>query len=171
MSLPTLHTSKHEHPSPGWRYALPLVVSALLFNSAHAALAADQPITVTSPDGQIHITLKIKESANGQATPAYEVSFRDQQIVSESSLGLNLRDGGPLQDLQFVSTRSDSKDETYPLLTGKCSSAGITTTKPLYRLRKKAALDERWRSSCGRLMTAWHFAIACRNKPESKTSY
>jgi alpha-glucosidase len=87
-----------------------------------AAAAAAAPVDVRSPDGQVMISLRLREG--GQ--PVYRVTYRGKVVVDDSPLGLTFaaRDGGSFhRDLTIAGVEHTQADETYPVIAGKTATA------------------------------------------------
>src|ERR1044071_7909458 len=92
---------------------------ALLCGDA-AAQAEELPLTVSSPDRLLEITVAL----NNEGAPVYSVAYRSQQVIAPSTLGLEFKPGGLLsKHLRVTATRRDAHDETYPLAAGKARQA------------------------------------------------
>ena len=62
-----------------------------------ASQAAAKPQVVTSPDGNVVVTFDVKDLAGQAACPVYSVTYKGRTILSDSRLGLVLKDAPPLQ--------------------------------------------------------------------------
>src|SRR4051794_20307421 len=88
-----------------------------------AAAAAQPPVDVRSPDGQVVISLRI-DGANRR--PVYRVTYKGGVVVDDSPLGVTFPDdkGGRFDSfLSLDGVERDSRDETYPLVAGKGATA------------------------------------------------
>src|ERR1035437_1564254 len=78
---------------------------------------ASGPLIVTSPDGNIEISLQLK--ANSQPylpgeRAYYRVSYKGQQVLGDSPLGLDFKDAKALdQDFAFVGSHLQSQESTW----------------------------------------------------------
>src|ERR1019366_8166367 len=78
---------------------------------------ASGPLTVTSPDGNIEISFQLK--ANSQPYLAgerayYRVSYKGQQVLGDSPLGLDFKDARPLdQDFAMVGSDLQSQESIW----------------------------------------------------------
>jgi alpha-glucosidase len=83
---------------------------------------ASEPITVTSPDGNISISFELK--ANPQPyfpgeRAYYRVSYKGSQVLGDSPLGLDFKGAKALdQDFEIISTDRQSQDSTWEDLLG-----------------------------------------------------
>ncbi len=78
------------------------------------------PLKLSSPDGQLEITLALNE----QRAPVYSVSYRGQPVIAPSTLGLEFRQGALLsQGLRLTNVRRDMRDYRYTLVAGKAREA------------------------------------------------
>src|ERR1700729_1649036 len=86
---------------------------ALAFSLVPVAVAQN-PLQVSSPNGQIEFTL------SAQAALHYSVSFRGKSLIDESELGLDLQGQAPLgPGWRFVNAQHSSADESYTVPVGK----------------------------------------------------
>ena len=93
-----------------------LILCAVLFCFMH--VSAQQNLSISSPDGKLKFSLKV--------TPeniSYEVNYKKQPLVENSSLGFNFDSGEFGSNLKVGKVRRKSIDETYKLLVGKVSTA------------------------------------------------
>jgi alpha-glucosidase len=102
----------------------PAIILLLLLLAHLCSNAAAQtetlPLKVSSPDGQLAITVAL----NNEGAPVYSVAYRNQPVIVPSALGLEFKAGGLLsKHLRVVATRRDTHDETYPLAVGKARQA------------------------------------------------
>jgi alpha-glucosidase len=86
---------------------------ALVFSLVSAAVAQN-PLQVSSPDGQIAFSL------SGQAALHYSVSFRGKPLMDESELGLDLQGQPPIgPGWRYVNAQHSSTDDSYTIPVGK----------------------------------------------------
>lgn len=93
-----------------------LILCAVLFCFMH--VSAQQNLSISSPDGKLKFSLKV--------TPeniSYEVNYKKQPLVENSSLGFNFDSGEFGSNLKVGKVRRKSIDETYELVVGKVSTA------------------------------------------------
>jgi alpha-glucosidase len=78
---------------------------------------ASGPLIVTSPDGNIEISLQLKANSQPYLSGErayYRVSYKGQQVLSDSPLGLDFKDSKPLdQDFAIVGSDLQSQDSTW----------------------------------------------------------
>lgn len=73
-----------------------------------------------SPGGGVEVTFALRATG----APAYSVAYKGRTVVSPSSLGLDLRGGGPLyRGMEVETVGRRAHDSTYALAVGKASSA------------------------------------------------
>jgi alpha-glucosidase len=96
---------------------LALVGVILLVPVVPAALFAAEPLTVTSPDGNISITFELKSKPQPYLPGErayYRVSYQGQAVLQDSPLGLDFKGGKPLdQDWEIVGSDRQSHDESW----------------------------------------------------------
>jgi alpha-glucosidase len=86
---------------------------ALVFSLVSVAVAQD-PLQVSSPNGQIAFSL------SGQGALHYSVSFRGKPLMDESELGLDLQGQPPLgPGWRYVNVQHSSTDDSYTVPVGK----------------------------------------------------
>jgi alpha-glucosidase len=80
-------------------------------------LLAAEPLTVTSPDGNVVIAFELKTNPQPYLPGErayYRVSYRGQPVLADSPLGLDFKGGKPLdQDFLVVGTERSSHDATW----------------------------------------------------------
>ena len=96
---------------------LALIGVILLVPVVPAALFAAEPLTVTSPDGNISITFELKSKPQPYLPGErayYRVSYQGQAVLQDSPLGLDFKGGKPLdQDWEIVGSDRQSHDESW----------------------------------------------------------
>jgi alpha-glucosidase len=95
------------------------ILKSLLFLLAVTVqpILAQKKITLKSPDGKIVFSFRLTD-----ASPVYQVSYKNKVIVGESNLGLTFRNAQPFGPGLKISTPVfKSVDETYELPVGKTS--------------------------------------------------
>src|ERR1700760_1609997 len=91
-----------------------LILRVVLVFSLVSVALAQNPLQVSSPNGQVVFTL------SGQAALHYEVSFRGKPLIDESELGLDLQGQAPIgPGWRYVNAQRSSADETYTIPVGK----------------------------------------------------
>jgi alpha-glucosidase len=83
---------------------------------ADSVLAAE-PLTVTSPDGNVSVTFELKSKPQPYLPGErayYRVSYQGQPVLEDSPLGLDFKGGRPLdRDLEIVGSDRQSRDESW----------------------------------------------------------
>ncbi|MGM0475372.1 MAG: glycoside hydrolase family 97 protein [Bacteroidota bacterium] len=75
---------------------------------------------IISPDGGVRAGFIMDQKGN----LAYTVHYNNSQLVFPSLLGLEMQEGGFLgKNMEITDVESTSKDETYPVVAGKSSTA------------------------------------------------
>lgn len=89
--------------------------------SNHMSAQEEQFSTrLRSPGGGVEVTFALRATG----APAYSVAYKGRTVVSPSSLGLDLRGGGPLyRGMEVESVGRRAHDSTYALVVGKTSRA------------------------------------------------
>jgi len=93
-----------------------LMFLAVAGSTSLSAFAAE-PLVVTSPDGTVSITFELK--ANPQpylpgVRAYYRISFKGAPILVDSPLGIDFKDGRPLdEDFEIMGTDRQSHDESW----------------------------------------------------------
>ena len=85
---------------------------------ASASRAINLPVNQSSPDGNIEITFSLAEEK-----PVYSVKYKGKEVVAESGLGIEFKQGGALSGLEVTNITRNSYDETYDLVVGKSKQA------------------------------------------------
>ena len=76
----------------------------------------DQAFNLRSPDGRVEINFALTLAG----APAYSVNYRGRALVSPSTLGLGLKQGGVLgSGMRITGTRRAAHDSSYELVVGK----------------------------------------------------
>ena len=90
----------------------------VLFCSTTVARALE----ITSPDGNVTVTFEVKDFEGSEKCPVYSVLYRGKTLVTQSRLGLQLRDG-PLGDgLETVGHAIDRHDSAWEPVYGQWST-------------------------------------------------
>ncbi len=93
---------------------LRVTVLLSLLPVAFAQISGQEPLQVSSPNGQIVFVL------SGQAVLHYTVDFHGKRLIDESELGLDLQGQPPLgPGSRSVNVQHASSDETYTIPVGK----------------------------------------------------
>jgi alpha-glucosidase len=78
---------------------------------------ASEPLTVTSPDGNIAITFQLKTNPQPYLPGErayYRVTYKGQQVLADSPLGLDFKDAKPLdQDFAIVGSDLQAQESTW----------------------------------------------------------
>jgi hypothetical protein len=108
----------------------------LLFAAGTLSSAASTTpiISVRSPNGLVRIEFVLQRHEKTEAVPHYRVYYKDQLIVSDSRLGVELADGPPLGGSCLIeSVQTRSYHISYTMVPGKrrqvidhCAEAVIT---------------------------------------------
>lgn len=109
-----------------------LILCAVLFCFMH--VSAQQNLSISSPDGKLKFSLKV--------TPeniSYEVNYKKQPLVENSSLGFNFDSGEFGSNLKVGKVRRKSIDETYELAVGKVSTARNHCNEMVVPLQEKVS--------------------------------
>ena len=109
-----------------------LILCAVLFCFMH--VSAQQNLSISSPDGKLKFSLKV--------TPeniSYEVNYKKQPLVENSSLGFNFDIGEFGSNLKVGKVRRKSIDETYELVVGKVSTARNHCNEMVVPLQEKVS--------------------------------
>lgn len=102
------------------RFALLFFIPAFFLCGRVCAQTEALPFKLLSPDKRLEITFAL----NSDGAPVYSVSYRNQSVITTSTLGLELKQGGLLsKGLNVTGVRRDSRDETYTLVVGKTRQA------------------------------------------------
>src|SRR5206468_3398453 len=86
----------------------------LIFLAFSSFSLAQQNIKLSSPDGQIQFSFKVKDK-----TPGYSVSYKKKQLINEGGLGLSFLESGPLIHLEVLQPIYRDAVEDYELVVGK----------------------------------------------------
>jgi alpha-glucosidase len=85
--------------------------SILVLGALAASVSAAQAVAVKSPDGQVVLSLEVKDFAGAAACPVYSVTCRGRVVIAPSRLGLVL-EGEPLAEGLEVVRRTESSVDT-----------------------------------------------------------
>jgi alpha-glucosidase len=100
-----------------WRTCLNAIILTATIAMAGWPLVGAEPLTVTSPDGNVSIALELK--ANPQPylpgeRAYYRASYGGQPVLTDSPLGLDFKGGKPLdQNFEIVGTDRQAHDSTW----------------------------------------------------------
>jgi alpha-glucosidase len=93
---------------------LRVTVLLSLLSVAFARISGQEPLQVSSPDGQIVLVL------SAQAVLSYSVDFHGKRLIDESELGLDLQGQPPFgPGWRSVNVQRGSSDDTYSIPVGK----------------------------------------------------
>jgi alpha-glucosidase len=99
-------------PNSVFAFILPM---STLFHSP-AALASG-PLTVTSPDGQLSITVELKINPQPYLPGEhayYRITYKGKPVLADSPLGLDFKGARPMdRDFEIVGTDVHSRDDTW----------------------------------------------------------
>jgi alpha-glucosidase len=105
-----------------WQHLVPTVCAAAVLTPASRAFGA-QPRTVSSPNGQVRLTVSIQERLDPLPPGErlyYSVTFRGKDVVLDSPLGLDFRDMPPLARSLIVREETRKEiDESWERVAGK----------------------------------------------------
>ncbi|MGH9941179.1 MAG: glycoside hydrolase family 97 N-terminal domain-containing protein, partial [Pyrinomonadaceae bacterium] len=80
----------------------------------------NESFKLRSPNGRVEINFSLTRAG----APAYSVNYGGRTLIAPSTLGLGLKQGGPLGGgMALVETRRRAHDETYQLVVGKTKRA------------------------------------------------
>ena len=99
------------------------------------AVASADDVTAVSPDGRLAITLAVSH----KGSLSYQVSLNGKPVVTDSSLGLTLENGGAFANLREVGHTSATADESYPLIEGKTARARNHYNEQVVKLEEGSA--------------------------------
>ena len=109
-----------------------LILCAVLFCFMH--VSAQQNLSISSPDGKLKFSLKVTPE-----TISYEVNYKKQPLVENSSLGFSFDNGEFGSNLKVGKVRRKSIDETYELVVGKVSTARNHCNEMVVPLQEKVS--------------------------------
>jgi len=99
------------------RTCFAIILGCLAVCGLATAGFAREPLTVTSPDGNIAIFFELKTNPQPylQGERAYyRVSYKGREVLADSPLGLDFKDTKPLdQDFEILATDRQSHDSTW----------------------------------------------------------
>ena len=143
---------------------MPLLRSSLLGSLLFAApwlAAAQNPMQVASPDGQLILTLSA-----GQGPLSYTVDFHGKRLIDQSELGLDLQ-GQPPSAPTCATVGSSRAAPTKPTPSPSAKQKKFTTTttpsSPISSELRAASCP--WK--CGPSTTAWPSATSSPSNPPS----
>lgn len=101
-----------------------LMLCASPATSQQSRTLAPQAVITRSPDGRLGLTVSVRTPAGGPSAAVYSVTWRGTPLITESALGLDLVESGPLgTDVSIAAVRRSAHDGTVHGLIGKASSA------------------------------------------------
>ena len=109
-----------------------LILCAVLFCFMH--VSAQQNLSISSPDGKLKFSLKVTTE-----NISYEVNYKKQPLVENSSLGFSFDNGEFGSNLKVGKVRRKSIDETYELVVGKVSTARNHCNEMVVPLQEKVS--------------------------------
>lgn len=97
---------------------LSLALSFLLLGTA--CRAATESHVVKSPDGKVVLTFELKDIGDKKACPVYTVKYKEKTIISDSPLGLAIKEAPPLNSgFENVEAAGGSKRNTWSPVYGE----------------------------------------------------
>ncbi|MBO0798707.1 MAG: glycoside hydrolase family 97 catalytic domain-containing protein, partial [Blastocatellia bacterium] len=109
------------------------------------SLNTESLVRVQSPDGKIRIELVLERHQQADAVPHLRVYFRDQPIILDSRLGINLPDGQELGGSCVIdSVTTNSRHDEYTVFPGKRSHVLDHYTEAVIALREQTPPGRRW---------------------------
>jgi alpha-glucosidase len=123
-----------------------ITLGLMVFVVAANARSAD-PLTVTSPDGNLAITFELKAMPQPHLPGMrayYRVSYEGQAVLADSPLGLDFKGGRALdQDFEIVGTDRQSHDSTWENAFGTKRHVRDHYNQLTVSLRERRAPDRR----------------------------
>lgn len=80
-------------------------------------------LVVTSPDKNIRVEFGLRNVGGRESVASYRISFKGRELISSSSLQLQLAPHGLLRPLRLAGVVHNKRDEVYKLNPGKTTSA------------------------------------------------
>jgi alpha-glucosidase len=127
-------------PVPGILFALVL----LLPTTAPTSRAEPPGVEVRSPGGRVAIELTLRKHGDQEAVPHYRVSFKGQEIVAPSRLGVRLDDSSLAGPCAIESVESAAHDTRYAIFPGKRRQARDRCSERVVNVRETKAPGRRW---------------------------
>jgi len=82
--------------------------------------AAHANHVLKSPDGKVIIEFDLKDTSKQQGYPTYNVKYNDRFVITDSRLGLEIKDSVPLESsFEIVEASQSSHDSTYSPIYGE----------------------------------------------------
>lgn len=81
--------------------------------------ASTSPIEVSSPDGKVIVRFELKPLGGETNVPVYSVHYGRRAVLSESKLGLELRDGSLSRNLRLAGQKTSAGDTTWRPVCGE----------------------------------------------------
>lgn len=81
--------------------------------------ASASPIEVRSPDGKVIVRFELKPVGGQSNVPVYSVYYGGRTVLSDSKLGLELRDGSLIGKLRLVGQKTSASDTTWRPVCGE----------------------------------------------------
>jgi alpha-glucosidase len=91
----------------------------LVLASCFASLAAAKAIELKSPNGNVAVTFDIKDFGPAKACPVYRVAYQGQAVLTDSRLGLELKEGALNSGLRVVGQSTSPHDATWRPVCGE----------------------------------------------------
>jgi alpha-glucosidase len=101
----------------GQKFCFVIILVLGLIAAVASVGFAQTPLTVSSPDGNVKISFQLKSNPQlylpGERA-FYRVSYKGQQVLGDSPLGLDFKDAPALDhDFEFVGSHLESQDSTW----------------------------------------------------------
>jgi len=109
-----------------------IVISAWIVGIAGA-------VEVVSPDGEVKISLVVKDFEGAKACAVYSVCYRGKTIVNESRLGLELEGGSLREGLEIIKQAERNSDTTWKPVYGERSVIRDNYNEAVVELKESGA--------------------------------
>ncbi|MHC4742518.1 MAG: glycoside hydrolase family 97 protein [Planctomycetota bacterium] len=121
---------------------LSLVLSCAYFTAVCQASSEAQ--VLKSPDGNVVLTFEVKNIAGRRACPTYSLTYKGRTIISDSRLGLTLKDAQPLNaGFKDVRTIRSSHHQTWSPVYGERKTIPDSYNYLIISLQETAASARR----------------------------
>jgi alpha-glucosidase len=90
------------------------IIAFIFIYSMISGVVFAQSVRLSSPDGNLQFRFKV-----GQQLPSYEIAFRNQTLIQNSTLSLDFNNGTFGRNLKMGKPVYRTGDETYELIIGK----------------------------------------------------
>ena len=106
---------RHSKTSSIYNHIVSIFLILTFFGAARAVLRIPYGDHVLkSPDGNVVVEFNLKDIGGRQSCPTYTVTYNDQLVIADSSLGFAIKDAAPLHDgFEIVDVSRTSHDSTY----------------------------------------------------------